>query len=320
VQALKAGQVDPAWQKSTDTDVSGLYSTWTKDGFTPVIDASSWKCSVNQSDAGQFKLTIRPIQVKSDNGRVLETLNFKGTISYSASVYGNGATHGTDAFSVTKSGKYRAQAAANVDIYVSALPSSSLANEVSKLLGGFDFDCNYPTPQSSNSASRSKCSGFNYFNGVNETLPLFVRGTKAAEDAQRPTYRLYNPNSGEHFYTANAGEKGNLVADGWNYEGIGWYAPSDGGTPVYRLYNPNAGDHFYTMSASERNSLVKTGWNYEGVAFASASSSSGTPVYRAYNPNAKVGSHNYTMNHAEQSSLIKAGWRNENIAWYEFKN
>ena len=36
-------------------------------------------------------------------------------------------------------------------------------------------------------------------------------------------YRLYNPNSGEHFYTASKGERNHLISLGWNDEGIGWY-------------------------------------------------------------------------------------------------
>ena len=39
-------------------------------------------------------------------------------------------------------------------------------------------------------------------------------------------YRLYNPNSGEHFYTKNSAEKDFDVNAGWHYEGIGWYAVS----------------------------------------------------------------------------------------------
>lgn len=34
-------------------------------------------------------------------------------------------------------------------------------------------------------------------------------------------HRVYNPNSGEHFYTQNVAEKNNLVSKGWRYEGIG---------------------------------------------------------------------------------------------------
>jgi len=60
-------------------------------------------------------------------------------------------------------------------------------------------------------------------------------------------YRVYNPNSGEHFYTQNVAEKNNLVSKGWRYEGIGWNGPTSG-NPVYRLYNPNAGDHHYSAT------------------------------------------------------------------------
>lgn len=125
-------------------------------------------------------------------------------------------------------------------------------------------------------------------------------------------YRLYNPNSGEHFYTASSGEKDSLVKAGWSYEGIGWIAPVSG-KAVYRLYNANAGDHHYTTSAGEKDALVKSGWNYEGICWRSGGT---VKVYRQYNPNAKSGSHNYTTNSGEKDSLIKAGWRDEGIGWY----
>ena len=130
-------------------------------------------------------------------------------------------------------------------------------------------------------------------------------------------YRLYNPNSGEHFYTATTGEKNHLVKVGWRYEGIGWIAPSSGHA-VYRLYNPNAGDHHYTMNANEKNHLVKVGWRYEGIGWYSDTKMT-VPLYRAYNPNAKAGSHNYTVNYAEQKNLLRVGWRDEGIAWYGIK-
>lgn len=62
-----------------------------------------------------------------------------------------------------------------------------------------------------------------------------------ATDSSTQMYRLYNPNSSEHFYTADLHEKNALISYGWQYEGIGWFAPQSG-EPVYRLYNPNAGD------------------------------------------------------------------------------
>lgn len=71
-------------------------------------------------------------------------------------------------------------------------------------------------------------------------------GSKA-EAATNEMYRLYNPNSGEHFYTANTVERDKVKKAGWKYEGIGWNAPASG-DPVYRLYNPNAGDHHYSAT------------------------------------------------------------------------
>ncbi len=67
--------------------------------------------------------------------------------------------------------------------------------------------------------------------------------------SKSPVYRLYNPNSGEHFYTTNFYEGNSLKNVGWLDEGIGWQA-ANSGAPVYRLYNPNVkgGDHYYTLS------------------------------------------------------------------------
>ncbi|MGI6117343.1 MAG: GH25 family lysozyme [Bilifractor sp.] len=129
-------------------------------------------------------------------------------------------------------------------------------------------------------------------------------------------YRLYNPNSGEHFYTSSVLERDGLMIEGWDYEGIAWKITSaSAGIPLYRVYNPVAGDHHYTVSLSEKNNLVKAGWNDEGIAFY-VKESSNTPVYREYNPNAKSGAHNFTTSLEEHQGLIKLGWRDENIGFY----
>ena len=131
-------------------------------------------------------------------------------------------------------------------------------------------------------------------------------------------YRLYNPNSGEHFYTANKAERDMLTELGWRYEGIGWKAPEKSNTPVYRLYNPNAGDHHYTVNVYERDWLVSLGWNYEGIGWYSDDSKS-VPLYRQYNPNEIAGTHNYTTNKAENDMLVNLGWKGEGIGWYGVK-
>ncbi len=125
--------------------------------------------------------------------------------------------------------------------------------------------------------------------------------------------RLYNPNSGEHFFTPSLGEAKYLAYVGWNAEGFEWKAPNSG-LPVYRVYNPNAGDHHYTNDRAEVENLIEAGWNDEGVAFY-YDPKGNTPVYRAYNPNAISGAHHFTADKEEYDHLISIGWRAEGVAF-----
>ena len=127
-------------------------------------------------------------------------------------------------------------------------------------------------------------------------------------------YRMYNPNTGEHFYTNSVAERDSLLLNGWTYESIAWTSPTGplAGDSIYRLYSP-AGRHFYTTDGDERDSLVKLGWRYEGVSF-SSDPQRAKPVYRQYNP--RNGEHNYTTNANEARTLIALGWHDEGIAWY----
>lgn len=131
-----------------------------------------------------------------------------------------------------------------------------------------------------------------------------------------PVYRLYNPNTGEHFYTKGEGERDHLISVGWNYEGTGWQAYSTG-EPVYRVYNPNAkgGDHYYTKDHNEAKSLVSLGWKWDNEGNPVFYSKGVMALYVAYNPNAQSGAHNYTTSSGEQDHLVKVGWRGEGEAW-----
>lgn len=141
-----------------------------------------------------------------------------------------------------------------------------------------------------------------------------ANGDAASAPMYEDVHRLYNPNSGEHFYTSSVAERDGLVRAGWNYEGVGWIAPKVG-LDVFRLYNPNGGDHHYTLSDVERGGLVSEGWRYEGVGWHSAESS-GLPLYRQYNPNARSGSHNFTVSKTENDGLSRIGWKEEGVGWY----
>lgn len=54
-------------------------------------------------------------------------------------------------------------------------------------------------------------------------MAFFFLAPVRAEDRQESVYmyRLYNPNSGEHFYTASVDEGEFLISAGWKDEGLG---------------------------------------------------------------------------------------------------
>ena len=142
-------------------------------------------------------------------------------------------------------------------------------------------------------------------------------------------HRLYNPYTGEHFYTPNTQERDDLVLAGWRYEGVGWsgWPESASRVPVYRLYNPYVpgGDHHYTTDQNEYEQLQADGWQGEGICwYSDRDPSEGSPdvgpapFYRLYNPNAITGAHHYTMSESERDSLIVAGWKDEGTGFWTY--
>lgn len=133
-------------------------------------------------------------------------------------------------------------------------------------------------------------------------------------------FRLYNPNSGEHFYTASPVERAAIIAAGWSDEGYAWTAPVKSATPVYRLYSGT--DHHYTTSEVERDYLIGIGWSDEGIGWYS-DDAKGVGLHRLFNPNVNPnaptnnsGSHHYTTSDEERGYLVSLGWNYENVGWY----
>ena len=146
-----------------------------------------------------------------------------------------------------------------------------------------------------------------------------VCGAERKVDKHRPThsmYRMYNPNSGEHFYTGSMEERKVLEAAGWKYEGVGFTFPATTGKPVYRLYDKdNTMEHLYTMDEAEKDMLLAQGWVLEGVAFNSGREDE-VPQYRLHNPNATIGAYHFTASREEKDALIAAGWEYQGIGFY----
>jgi len=126
-------------------------------------------------------------------------------------------------------------------------------------------------------------------------------------------YRLYNPSTGEHLYTADKNEKDVLYNQaGWGYEGTGWYAPS-AGTAVYRLNNPKLKNHLYTTDKNEVKVLTsKYGWKKDNNGQPVFYSGGNVGIYRVYN--AKLsGLHHLTTDSNEYKVLPQYGWSQEGV-------
>lgn len=150
---------------------------------------------------------------------------------------------------------------------------------------------------------------------IDETVKEFIRAHTPTKEVKNGVYRVYNPNSGEHFYTMSYGEMLSLSHNGWNDEGVAWLTQTkDKGLPLFRLYNPNSGLHHYTKDENEKDYLISLGWKDEGDAWYASKDESGTPVFRVYNPNS--GQHHFTLNANEKDYLVSIGWDDEGIAFY----
>ena len=146
-----------------------------------------------------------------------------------------------------------------------------------------------------------------------------------------PVYGLYNPNSGEHYFTIDAAETKNLLAAGWQEGNVKWYAPT-AGEEVYCLYNPNVfapdgtplGDHHYTSNEIERDNLLKAGWKQGNLAFYSSinTTEDRVPIYGLYNPNAYAmgysGAHHLTYKKTEVDNLLSLGWKEGDPKFYGY--
>ena len=164
--------------------------------------------------------------------------------------------------------------------------------------------------------STGKPTGHTYTDGVDGTCnSCGIHREDTEKRTVKHMFRMYDPNSGEHFYTGSEVERQNLINAGWDYEGVGFTFSEATGAPVYRLYDPMFGEHLYTMDEEEKEFLVSQGWNLEGVAFNSAYDTE-VPQYRLHNPNATRGAYHFTASEEERDNLIEAGWEDQGIGFY----
>ena len=274
------------------------------------LDGTAINAVADQADGDKVKLCVEETGQKSLNSAQQETLkNYETVAYYSASIESNGnEIHDLKGGKAVLSVKIKVQKGRNplfYNLYYIAKDGTMvrcISRVINDMLQGLLSHLSDYVIIYDESTKNETELGENWKNAGNEEDDL----------PGEPVYRLYNPNSGEHFYTLNVNERDKLIEAGWSDEGVAWYSSEDSAVPVYRLYNPNEGDHHFTLNADERGHLIEIGWIDEGIGWYSEKSET-VPVYRLYNPNS--GHHFFTADLTEARSCIKAGWSDEGIAW-----
>lgn len=146
-----------------------------------------------------------------------------------------------------------------------------------------------------------------------------------ATTVDQAVYRLYHPQTSDHFYTTSRLEVDSAVRNGYRFERIEGYIAASaspaqdavGLAAVYRLVNPKTHRHFYTRSVDERNYLVsRASYRDEGIlGYVLANADGGTkPLERFYN--IRADKHVYTADPFEKSVLMSRGYRYEGTVGY----
>ena len=273
------------------------------------------------SDPTTFQMRLNFISSSVWEKEANDSLEFANTVPLNTVIFGTGINESKDYFKFTLPNKMR------VRVAVKNLNSIGLciyANDMSEVVKW--SQSTQPGLTVDDAADVMLEKGTYYLGigswglGTQSSSQEYSFKIQTATVSNVTMHRLYNKWTGEHFYTASATEKDDLVKKGWSYEGVGWTAPSESSKPVYRLYNKYVagGDHHYTMDADEKDNLVKKGWSDEGIGWYS-DPNEGVPLYRQYNRYATTGTHNYTTSKSENDDLVKKGWKAEGVSWYGVK-
>ena len=263
---------------------------------------------------------IEPSVTVTLDGKTL-TAGTDYTVTYSDNIDVGTASvviTGQGIFTGTKTSTFQIMPASISDADIAAIPDqpytgSAVEPAVALSLGksdleeGTDYVVEYADNVEPGTATVSVTGTGNYAGTATASFRIVA--------ANVPMYRLYNQWSGEHLFTESRDEYDQLVAIGWNGEGVAWMAPERSATPIYRLYNQWSGDHHYTSSRDEYDQLVSIGWSGEGVK-AYSDDGRAHPVYRLFNRWLTQGTHLYTTDESEYRQLGSIGWDPEGTAFY----
>jgi hypothetical protein len=153
-----------------------------------------------------------------------------------------------------------------------------------------------------------------------EVAAIVPQAPGTGSDGNDPIYRFYDTRTGDHFYTASAGERDQILRTipHYNFEGSAFSAPDEGPgtTDVFRFYNNATQAHFFTTSEAERDQVIRTlpTFQYEGIAFQAYTSAAGHSdalvLDRFYNTQTNL--HHFSGSAGETASILAgqagAGW------------
>ncbi len=168
------------------------------------------------------------------------------------------------------------------------------------------------TLQGTYAANQINISSFTSSSGAIEN---FIKTSVADTTITGAVYRFFDKNTGTHFFTSDAGEKNNVVANLPNYveetNGFGNVVQTDPNSQaVFRFFDTKYGTHFFTASTTERDQVIATrsDLTYEpGSTFYenTVNIPGDSAVYRFFD--SKFGTHFYTGDQNEFKGITTPG-------------
>ncbi|MBT1171734.1 hypothetical protein [Bifidobacterium sp. SO4] len=102
---------------------------------------------------------------------------------------------------------------------------------------------------------------------VTEKNGVYYRTSDGSRIFGQAVYSVYNRYTGEHLLTVSKTEADSLP-NGWENEGVAFFAPQGATEDVYRSYNPyTKGPAHVYVGLKEYNNIAKAGWKGEDIVF-----------------------------------------------------
>jgi hypothetical protein len=107
--------------------------------------------------------------------------------------------------------------------------------------------------------------------GFTKNEGVLFNASRSKSDDLVAVHRLYKKSTNDFLFTSSSGELDSLADNGYDDQGVPFYAADDASscvTPVYRFRKGTK--HRMAATSSDRSSLADDGWTSEGVSFYAA--------------------------------------------------